>query len=402
MRTIVVTLSTLLLLSACAQARRAGPRKSTLYDPSKKALSHFHRQLTRTANGKSQTRILQFGASHTEADLFTGYLRQYFQHQFGDAGHGFIMPARPWRGYRHMDVRVDSSSGWITDKAYRKDSKRDGLYGLAGFSVRTDSADEWGMIGTAENSAFGKRVDRFEVFYLQQPGGGRFDIEVDGNHYATVKTHARTTSLGVRVVRVQDGPHELKLRPKGDGEVRLLGTVMERRAPGVIVDSLGIRGSRASVMLKWDDALWTAAVKRRRPDLIALAYGTNESGDARQPIEKYEQRLKRVMQKVKAAAPRASCVLFGPTDRPKKKRGRLVKRPRQREVIRVQKKIARQFGCAFFDAVAAMGGPMSIRRWHQADPPLAQKDFVHLTSKGYAALADTFANALMRRYRGPR
>ncbi len=394
-----------LTLAACgsADARRSSARSdrtfTRLYDPSRRAMRAFHKSLKRTAIGVGQTRILQFGASHTEADLFTGYLRQYFQHQFGDAGHGYVMPARPWKGYRHMDVHLSSTDGWFHDKAYRKGGAGDGLYGLGGFSCSSESKDDYALCGTSRKSAFGKRVSRFEITYLRHPGGGRFHVSVDGTHYSTISTHAKTPSLGVRVVRVPDGEHDLKIVPTGDGQVRLFGVVMERGAPGVVVDSLGIRGARASVMLQWDSDLWRAQIRRRAPDLVVLAYGTNESGDTKRPIKYYERSLARVLAQLRAAVPRASCVLVGPTDRPIKSRRGAKHRPRLDQVIAVQRRQSRLNGCAFWDAFRAMGGRNSMVRWRRAEPTLASKDLVHLTARGYYALADDFAHALLHGFR---
>jgi len=395
LKLLVIALVWVTLPAPDARSRRPTP----IIDPSGRALEQFHRSLKRSAKGLGQTRIMQYGASHTEADLFTGYLRQYFQSQFGDAGHGYVMPAQPWRGYRHQDVRIACSGGWFTDKAYRRGSRKDGLYGLAGFSVASANTKDYAWVGTTEKSAFGRRVSEFEVFYLKQPEGGSFDMYVDDEHYLTARTRDDTTELGVRTIRVSDGPHELKIQPRGDGEVRLLGVVMERRAPGVIVDSLGIRGARASVLLKWDEELWQQQIRRRNPDLVILAYGTNESGDSRQPIERYERKLIKVLSRLKIAVPTASCVLVGPTDRPMRKRGRWVHRPRLDAVVAVQKKLTARFGCGFWDSLAAMGGPLSIIDWYKHKPRLAQKDYVHLTARGYQALADDLARALLQGYR---
>ena len=387
------------LLSWPAFAGQYERPREAIYDPGGRALGKFHAALRRTARGISATRILQFGASHTEADRFTGYLREVLQAKFGDAGHGYLMPARPWKGYRHMDVRHDSSAGWLTDKAWSRTGKTDGLYGLAGFSCSSESADDWARVGTTQKSNFGRSVSRIELFWLEQPGGGRFDLMVDNTLLSTISTHGDTVRLGARLIRVPDGPHTVEIRPRGDGEVRLFGVTLERDAPGVVVDSLGIRGARASVILKWNAEIWAQQLTRRRPDLVLLAYGTNEAGDTHQPIERYERILTKVIARVKGASPQASCVLVGPTDRPMKRGRRWVSRPRVTDVIRTQRTVASRFGCGFWDARDSMGGELSIVRWRAADPPLASKDHVHLTTRGYYALADDLQKALLYGWR---
>ncbi len=388
-----------LFTSVSAYAADYERPREPIYDPSGRALESFHASLRRTARGVASTRVMQFGASHTEADQFTGYLREVFQAQFGDAGHGYIMPALPWRGYSHMDVRVNSSKGWITGKAYSKTGQTDGLYGLGGFSCSTKSSLDWAWVATSQRSNFGRAVSRIEVSWLAQPEGGAFDLLVDRKLTATIRTNHSVVQPDYKQILVPDGPHEVEIRPKGDGEVRLLGMILERNAAGVVVDSLGIRGARASVMLKWDADVWMSQLRRRQPHLVILAYGTNESGDTHQSIGRYERTLSKVIARVKGATPQASCVLVGPTDRPLRLDRKWTRRHRVTEVIGAQRRVASRFGCGFWDARDSMGGEMSILRWREADPPMAAKDMVHLTTGGYYALADDLYNALLYGWR---
>ena len=387
-----------MLVALCATARRG--EFTPVVDSSGKALHAFHQSLKRTDRGLGQTRVLQFGASHTAADLFTGYLRQYLQHRFGDAGHGYVMPARPWKGYRHLDVRIDSSAGWESERVTSRGQESD-LYGLAGFACESASKADYAWVGTSRRSAFGRSVGRFDVFYLKRPGGGRFRLSVDGQAHSVVETNSQKTEAGFASLRVPDGPHDLEIRPLGDGVVRLFGVVMERGAAGVVVDTLGIRGARASVFLRWDEDVWRSQIRRRNPDLVLLAYGTNESGDDTDPIARYERRLSKVLARMRAAVPHASCVLIGPTDRPQKARRKWQHRKRTDQIIDVQRAVSARFGCGFWDAVRAMGGPLSMVTWARATPPLAAKDHVHLTARGYYVLADDLARALLDGYKGP-
>src|SRR5579863_8338764 len=67
------------------------------------ALDHFYQALRRTEKGEpgAVTRIVHYGDSPTTADLITGDTRRLLQKQFGDAGHGFILIAKPWNWYQH-------------------------------------------------------------------------------------------------------------------------------------------------------------------------------------------------------------------------------------------------------------------------------------------------------------
>jgi lysophospholipase L1-like esterase len=384
-----------------------------LDDPNGRAMQAFHAALRKTAKGRGKTRILQFGASHTAADLMTGYLRDRLQERFGNGGHGFFMPARPWRTYRHEGITFKNpkkkKNRWKSEYVrWKKDNRKDGYYGLAGMVVSATHKKQWQKFGLRD----GTTASHLEIWYQKQRRGGDFYVRTDNGRRKRVRTRGRK-GLGVYTQNFRERSHRFQLHPKGNGEVRIFGGVLESSRPGVVVDTLGINGARAASILGWNEALWGQLVRRRKPDLIILAYGTNEAGDRAQPIEAYEASLRAVLKRVRRAAPSASCALFGPTDRPKlldrrnKKGKRNVdktfrSRPRVGLIVETQRKVSREFGCGFFDAVAATGGQFSIVSWADLEPRLAYADYVHFTGRGYRILSDLFADALMADYDKPK
>ena len=165
---------------------------------------------------------------------------------------------------------------------------------------------------------------------------------------------------------------------------------------------MGINGARAAAQLLWNPELQAEQLRRRMPDLVVLAYGTNESGDDDQPIAEYEAAARAVLARVQAAVPGASCLLVGPSDRPLVHRDGIAEpRVRTAEVIDAQRRVAHDYGCGFFDLVAFGGGPMHMLEWAAADPPWAQSDHVHYTARGYTRLGEVLANALVAGYSGP-
>ena len=60
--------------------------------------------------------------------------------------------------------------------------------------------------------------------------------------------------------------------------------------------------------------------------------------------------------------------------------------------------MARQQGCAYWSARAAMGGELSMVRWQRAEPALGLPDGVHLTPVGYERLADLFLADVLAAY----
>jgi lysophospholipase L1-like esterase len=360
-----------------------------LYDPGGTALRAFHEALRRAALGEGQARIAVYGASHVAGDLATGTLRRMLQRQFGDAGHGFVLPAHPWPHYRHLDITIESNHRLWQAQRVRSGMTEPGRFGLAGVAVRASSARAFGRVRV-------RSASRFELFYWREPGGGSMEVRIDRRVVRRIPTAAAEAGPDYAVFTVPDAPHTFEVRARGDGPITIFGVAVEREVPGVVLDTLGINGARAAGQLLWDEALWREHIRRRAPNLVVLAYGTNESGDEDQPIETYESDLRRIVARVRSAVPEASCLLVGPSDRPVAKGdGTYAERPRTAMIIDVQRRVAVEHGCAFFDLVAFGGGPMHILDWATRDPAWAQRDHVHFTSLGYTRLGQVLYSSLL-------
>jgi len=354
------------------------------------ALDSFHRALARFAAGDSdegKVRILAYGASHTQADIYTGYLRAYLQRRFGDGGQGFVLLGRVNHWYRTLDTRAFHRALTVYHAPLVPELEPAPL-GLFGAAFEGRGPDAYGEIVTAKGSG----NTRFEVHYLEQPNGGDFDLQVDGATVARIGTSAESPAPAHHSFEAGPGKHRIRARLRGDRLVRLFGIVAETAAPGVVVDTLGIGGARMSGMLRWDEHTWAEALHHRKPDLVLFAYGTNEASDRDLSLPRYESGLRASLARLRTAAPAVSCVLIGPFDLVDRNRARLLK------VIDAQRRISREFGCGFWNGYAFMGGEHSMQRWVSAKPPLASPDHIHLTRLGYVYAGIAIGDALMRAY----
>src|SRR5580658_2842939 len=92
------------------------------------SLDAFYASLRR----KEVTRILHYGDSPTTADSITSDVRRLLQARFGDAGHGFVLIAKPWAWYSHSGMRLEAK-GWKILPASQGHAP-DGFHGLGGVS----------------------------------------------------------------------------------------------------------------------------------------------------------------------------------------------------------------------------------------------------------------------------
>ncbi|MFI5308956.1 MAG: SGNH/GDSL hydrolase family protein, partial [Polyangiales bacterium] len=285
--------------------------------------------------------------------------------------------------------------GWRTLRIKEQAPKPE-RYGLAGAALdgrRNKPAVS--IFSTRKNGGVTAHASSVELYYWKQPNGGHAQLAIDGKQRRRIATASKHAEPGYTRVETGDGEHRIELTTDGDGPVRVFGAALERGHSGVVLDTLGIPGTRARDHLYWDDALYREHLARRHPDLVVLAYGTNESGDD-EPIEQYESDLRKVVQRVREIAPQSSCLLIGPSDRPiREDDGTFSPRPRTDAVIDTQRRVALTQGCGFFDLRRFMGGPMSMLRWVAAVPPMGNGDYVHFTAAGYERLGNVLYDALL-------
>jgi lysophospholipase L1-like esterase len=166
-------------------------------------------------------------------------------------------------------------------------------------------------------------------------------------------------------------------------------------AERIIYQPLGVNGARAKKLLEMTASeAFLRSVGQRNPDLIILAYGTNEVTDNDWTVASYERMFTDIVGRLHAAAPAASILIMGPPDRGVNGRSA----PRMPSMIEAQQRAAFRSGAAFWSACEAMGGNGSMMAWSARG--LTQGDHVHFTVQGYYRLGDLFFGDLMTAYTG--
>jgi len=377
-------------------------------------LSHVFESIAALSDGHADhdVRILQYGDSHTASDTETSVYRRILQDRFGDGGRGFVAIGVPWKSYVQDGVRGGMSQEFEPQRmAHLQDGRLsgDGDYGLLGVAIGSDrlGARAWTQISAPSS--------RVEIDYWQQPGGGSLDVLVDGAKMARIVTGASQPASGFYMLALPDRPHQIEVRAASDGAVRVFGMALDRARVGVVVDALGINGAQVYTPLHWNEVHFAEQLQHRAPDLVVLAYGTNEALDPKLDVADYERAVVELLRRVARAAPAASCLLLGPPDlaRPTTlvpapladgaaktpvAHGGWSSWPPLGDVIEVQRRVARALGCAFYDQQQAMGGPGTMIDWASDPDPKGQRDRVHFTQPGYASLATSFATDFLHAY----
>jgi lysophospholipase L1-like esterase len=316
--------------------------------------------------------IVQLGDSHTAADLFSGELRRLLQARYGDGGIGLV-PASPVPGIRNDRVIIKSEQRqWQLVSARNQQSAQ---FPLGGY-LSLPQANRASVLLQARDEDH----QRYKISALYQARGNATLLVNGGQRRMLPASNGQWrfspafSNIGLPVQLSVEGGQGLAL-----GGWYLQG----QKNAGVTYSTLGINGARLEVVDKWQ-AGWRDSLKAVRPDLVILAYGTNEAFDDKLDLALYQAQLDTTLSGLRKDLPRAAILLVGPPDSIKQRKARscAARQPQPlAAVIRVQKQMAQKHKALFWDWQAFMGGPCAIAGWQASG--LARPDLVHLTADGY-------------------
>jgi lysophospholipase L1-like esterase len=362
--------------------RLAAIAPKNLIDPAH-ALDHFYDSLQKGG----VTRVLHYGDSPTTADLITADVRILLQKEFGNAGTGFVLIARPWAWYNRRGVEM-SASNWKIDIGGNSPLK-DGLHGLGAVSFRggPEAVARWTLKDPAHRSV--------EVYYLGEPAGGEFTMEADDRMLGTASAMSEHVAPGFARFDIPEGASHLTLRVTG-GSVRFYGVDFRRPDAGVVYTSAGINGANITLLSRaLNEEHWAEELRHYNPDLVVINYGTNESGFPHFVDSTWGREMRLAIHRLHAALPNASLLLMSPMDRGERKENgeidTLASIPR---LVNTEAQIALDMNVAFFNTFEAMGGQGTMARWYAAEPRLVGADYIHPMPAGAKIVGELLFSAL--------
>ncbi len=370
-------------------ASAATPPNVPIEDPSNELGRFFARlEPVEERRAGALVRITHLGDSPLTGDLISGEARKILQAELGDGGPGFVLAAKPWGWYGHQGISIHAK-GWEARSPLLSPGNggHHGL-GLVSFTSASGSA-------RSEIRREAGTFTRADVTFTAAPGGGTLLVSLDGGPEEEVSTSAPRRATGHFAASAPGGAGRIVLRPKGDGEVTLHGVVLETGGPGVVYDAVGANGASIHALNLLDEEGWVEALSLRGSDLVILNYGTNESSMEGIGGPRYEREYARTIGRVRRALPGASVLVMAPMDRGVRLAdGSVGTMPSIRRLVAIQRRIARENVCAFFDTYAAMGGEGTMGRWYESAPRLVTGDFTHTTKAGSDRVARLLVGAL--------
>lgn len=361
----------LILLAAAAAAAAPADCGATLCHA--ETLRPFFEKL----RGGAPVHIVQIGDSHTAGDAITGAWRSRLQARHGNGGRGVLAAGRPYAGYLTSGVTAWQSGGWRVNASFGGSYRSDGPpLGLSGFTQSAQFMREaLGVTADTPDQAF----DHLIVCAFAQLGGGTLVLrmgdmqqewQVGAPACRTLESDAPVSSASVA----------------SEGAVSITSFATFRREGGIALSNLGVSGAQLTHFGRIDDDVVRAELAAYRPDLIVLAFGTNEGFSLSLTADGYEAALRGQIGRIRALAGEAvPILLLGAPDaaarRPGETCGGGWAVPRLLGLLQARQRIvAREMGLAFWDWSAAMGGPCASVRWRRAG--LMRADHVHFTRAG--------------------
>ncbi len=354
------------------------------------ALRPFFAALARTRSEGAITRVTHLGDSSIGLDDLPWRIRRLYQQRHGDAGPGYVLLQAHTGNYGHRALHLATNPPWDMCFIVQR-CARDGHYGLGGVSVTST-----GGASSDISLRVGAQVSRAELWYAAHPTGGRIAFRFGRGDAAFERVQTRGSALEDRwhELRREAGRHDVRVSADGGGLSRAYGVVIEGEGPGVVWDSISMIGAFTRRLLAADEAHFAAQLAHRDPALVVLSYGGN---DLRRLIgrrvdeARFTEETAQILGRVRRAVPRAGCLLIGINDHEQSGNATVEARHVQ-AIVNAQRAAARQTGCAFYDTVAAMGGPGSFDRWRRLG--LASTDGKHLAPRGREVIAARLVAAM--------
>ena len=349
------------------------------------ALPALGAKLREARNGGAPVHILQIGDSHTAGDMITNGLRTRLQARYGNGGRGVLAAGKPYRGYLTFGVTASESEGWISNVIFGNRWQPGGpALGLSGFTRTARRGGEYLAVSTdTPDNNFNRAI----VCALTGPGQGAVTLRM-GAQVENWSLEAGRQGAACRTLTSRTPLSSASITTLDERPVSITSFATFRDGGGVIVSNVGVVGAQLEHFGRTDPEVLREEFEAYRPDMIVLAYGTNEGFSPRLTAPEYEAVLRAQVARIRRFAGRdIPIMLLGAPDAASRSAGMGAScgagwyTPNLLDGVRsVQRRVARELRLGFWDWEQAMGGRCASQSWLNSG--LMRSDMVHFTREG--------------------
>lgn len=338
-------------------------------------------QLRHALQQGRMARIAVVGDSYIEGDIFTQDFRNLMQQAYGGSGVGYMSMHTDFPGFRRTVKQ--GGSGWKTIMANKKPDPR-----------YLDLAEQYAHpTGQATSTYDGTKAfpttgqwSRSRFLFVA-PEGALISVKSAGGEWEQRNIAASDSVQCIELAGITD---KFALRTSTTSLIGL-GVWLDGDT-GVSVDCMSSRGFSGITLTRINPALCRQMAATIDYNLIILEFGINAMSAAQKDYSVYSSRMVAVINHVRLCYPRADILVMGVGDRGQKRGGVVQSMATAPAMISAQRDAARRAHCLFWDTREAMGGEGAVVEWSSAG--LINKDYIHMTHKGGARLAQALFEAL--------
>lgn len=327
--------------------------------------------------------VVQLGDSHTAADEMTNTVRVQLQGALGNGGMGWGMPMYI-TGQRLVRYGYDNN-GW---QPISSRTRSDENYSLGGLLAVPQFAGASLTIKAKQAEA----TQNFKVSIRQQAGDSALTGRDAQGRSFSIEAPVKNGTWQV-VDFVAQPPFTIQA---GQSKQTALGGWWgeNQSGQGAVVSALGINGAQLSYWDRWNQQGWQKELSAVAPNLLILAYGTNEAYNNNLDVERTRQTLIEKIRAIRSASPHTAVMIVSAPESLKGIEGACGNRPVKLSAVQqMQREVAQQQKTLYWDWQDAMGGSCSMKTWiNRGD---ARRDGVHFSASGYQKLGHTLASDIL-------
>jgi lysophospholipase L1-like esterase len=345
--------------------------------PTKDAGMLFQRNMHKALNG-GRTVVYHYGASHIQSEIVTTEACKFLKKKYGNAGPGFLFPFSAANTYNSVNSKTSHTGEWTYAKSFQLPPKIP--LGIRGMTVSTQ--DTSASFTVTLNTPIPTEKYLLQLFLDLNALTPEFQLCINGDvcyvfNQDSLMNHLNESFLPIHF----DGEIKtVEWEWIGNGEEGEVFTcyginVEHESKKGLLYESFGVGAAAFQSVLsiaKLEDQ-----APQFLPDVVIIDFGTNNILYTNKMDNNIPRYVNETVAKFKAINPHVSIIFTSMQDL--YKNGRYIDAGiRFNEVLDSMAYATNSLYWNFYDL---SGGYKKIKFWNEQG--YAQKDFIHLTKKGY-------------------
>lgn len=360
----------------------------------KDGFESFYQKLdSLTLYGIGKVNILHIGGSHVQAGTLSGRMREnmYTLADGIKGDRGFFFPYSMAHTNSPRNFKVSFTGEWEGCRNALK--KNHCPWGLSGITATTYDTLTSTRVFAFDKDSVPYSFNRVLIYHLATPES--FQVRLDKRF---VVDSVWTDSIaGITTFDLGQLYDTLYFETFKSDSLQsffvLQGIKLESGQDGLSYTSIGVNGASVPAYLRCQ--YFEAQLASVNPDLVIFGIGINDAyvPEGQFSQEEYEQNYRELMNQFRSVNPKVQFLFMSNNDSYYKRR---FPNPNVFKVRDAMLNLSKEYGAAYWDLFAVMGGLNSISYWQNEG--LAKSDKVHFTPSGYVLQADLLFKAFRDSY----